>query len=475
MIWSIAWKNIWRNKARSMIVIVAFTLGIFGGLFTVASMVGMIQRRIDLAISNELSHIQIHQPEYKDNFELKCTINNYKDIEDSIMKIPEVKGVSSRLKIFAMASTAGSATGVMVNGIDIEDEKNVTNVYEFIKEDGGSFFGIKSKNPIVVGEKLAKTLKLVFYELEEADKNQLKELDFPENILLELDSLTDIKFRTEEDFEESIASLIGEKNAKRYSYALKQQSMKFKLRRKIILQFQDANGDLAYGAFKVIGIYKTSNNMFDGMNVYVEKKDLYTMASVDENKVHEMAIALYDNESINKVSEQVKLIANNYEVETWEEMAPEISSMNQLMDFYLIFFMIIILLALGFGIVNTMLMVILERVKELGMLMAIGMNKKRVFGMIMLETIFLCLVGTAFGMAISYLVIGWTGNTGIDLSRLYGEGFEAMGFSAEFFPTIDLYDFIQVTILVIITGILSAIYPARKALKLNPAEAIRSE
>jgi len=473
MIWSIAWKNVWRNKARSGVVIVAFTLGIFGGLFTVASMVGWIQRRIDLAISNELSYIQIHQPNYKDNYELKYTINNYKSIEDSINKIPEVKGVTSRLKIFAMASTAGSATGVMVNGIDIEDEKLVTKVDDFIKD--GTFFETETRNPIVIGEKLAKSLKLISYKLINEDKDQLIKLDFPQNILQELDSLTNINFRTEEDFEEAVYSLIGEKKAKRYIYALKKQAIKFKLRRKIVIQFQDANGDLAYSAFKLAGVYKSDNQMFDGLNIFVNKNDLRKIAAVPENKVHEMAILLDNGESLNKIANQVKSIANNYEVETWEELSPEIASLNKMMDFYLIFFMIIILLALGFGIVNTMLMVVLERIKELGMLMAIGMNKTRVFMMIMLETIMLCLVGTGFGMLISYSIITWTGNTGIDLSRFFGEGFEAMGYSAEFFPEISTFDFIQVTILVIITGILAAIGPARKALKLNPAEAVSSE
>ena len=75
------------------------------------------------------------------------------------------------------------------------------------------------------------------------------------------------------------------------------------------------------------------------------------------------------------------------------------------MNYYLFIFLIIILLALGFGIVNTMLMAVLERVKELGMLMAIGMNRKRVFRMIMLETVFLGLTGAMVGtMLCPYLV-----------------------------------------------------------------------
>ena len=72
--------------------------------------------------------------------------------------------------------------------------------------------------------------------------------------------------------------------------------------------------------------------------------------------------------------------------------------MNDYMIMYYFIFIGIVMFALAFGIINTMMMTILERTKELGMLMAIGMNRRRVFSMIMLETIFLTMVGAVAGM-----------------------------------------------------------------------------
>ena len=95
--------------------------------------------------------------------------------------------------------------------------------------------------------------------------------------------------------------------------------------------------------------------------------------------------------------------------------------------------------------------------------------------MIMLETVFLGLVGSVIGMAISYGIILWTGNTGLDLSALYQEGLEAIGFSAILYPIITPGAFFQLTIMVVLTGVLASIYPARKALKLNPSEALRMD
>ena len=162
-----------------------------------------------------------------------------------------------------------------------------------------------------------------------------------------------------------------------------------------------------------------------------------------------------------------------FSVQTWDEIMPEAAMYSEAMNYYLFIFLVIILLALGFGIVNTMLMAVLERVKELGMLMAVGMSRKRVFWMIMLETVFLGLTGAMAGTILCYLLVWWTGNTGVDLSALYQEGLEAFGFSAKVYPIIGLDSFFEILFLVILTGILASIYPARKALKLNPAEALR--
>ena len=159
---------------------------------------------------------------------------------------------------------------------------------------------------------------------------------------------------------------------------------------------------------------------------------------------------------------------------TWKELAPDAGMMADIMQFYYYMIMGIIFFALAFGIINTMLMAILERVKELGMLMAIGMKKLQVFTMIMLETIFLTLTGSVVGMALGGLIINITGKTGLNFSSVE-EGFEAMGWSAIVYPDIEISFFFGVTLMVIIVAILSSIIPARKALKFKPIEALRTE
>jgi ABC-type antimicrobial peptide transport system permease subunit len=121
-----------------------------------------------------------------------------------------------------------------------------------------------------------------------------------------------------------------------------------------------------------------------------------------------------------------------------------------------------------------MLMVVLERVKELGMLMAVGMSKTKVFTMITLETIFLSLTGGITGMAMSEAVVSVFHRRGLDFS-MFSEGFEAYGFPSMIFPEVKPEYYIILTLLVIFTAVASSIYPALKALRLDPADALRTE
>jgi ABC-type antimicrobial peptide transport system permease subunit len=121
-----------------------------------------------------------------------------------------------------------------------------------------------------------------------------------------------------------------------------------------------------------------------------------------------------------------------------------------------------------------MLMVVFERTRELGMLMAVGMSKSRVFRMIMLETVFLTTIGGVIGMILSAFLIGYFHQKGIDLSSM-SKGLGTYGFDPNIYPFIKSELYLNLSLMIFCTAILAAIMPARKALKLKPVEAIRVE
>jgi len=403
MISSIAWKNIWRNRVRSGVIISAITIGMFAGVFTATFYKGWINQRLEAGVETEVSHIQIHHSKFGENFELNSSIPEANKLADNISREEFVNGVSARMVAQAMIASSETGTGVKILGIDPEKEKTVTNLYTKIP-DGQYFEGVK-RNPILIGKKLAEKLKV-------------------------------------------------------------------KLHSKLVITLQDSQGHLTNEAFRVCGIYSVGNGMFEEMTVFVLKTDLSRFVQLDENTTHELVVHLEDH---GELDSSAKTLAEKYPdllVQNWKQMTPELGILNEYGNIYIYFFIGIILLSLGFGIVNTMLMAVMERVKEIGMLMAVGMSKFRVFWMLMLETVLLTLTGGFFGIMLGIAVTLATMKTGINLS-FYAEGLEDMGYSSHVFPVIEFEMVSVIVILVFITGLIASIYPARKALKYKPAEAIR--
>jgi ABC-type lipoprotein release transport system permease subunit len=324
----------------------------------------------------------------------------------SIKSIPAVSSWCTRIKATGMASTAHSGNGIMINGINPEQEKQVTALYKTLIE--GSYFEKESRIPsIIISQKLSEHLK--------AD-----------------------------------------------------------LGKKIVLTTAALDGETAQALFRVEGIFKTSNSMYDEMNVFIEAPQLQRMVDPEGNIVSEIAIRTHNDKDIKPVISELQSKYGDLSIVSWRELSASLVAIMAMMDQFGYIMIMIILLALTFGIVNVMLMAILERKRELGMLMAIGMNKSRVFLMIMMETIFMSMTGAVIGIVLASGSIALTNRSGIDFAS-YAEGFEAYGYSAHVFPVIEGSFYVILGVMVIIAAMLASIWPARKALKLQAAEAVRDD
>lgn len=409
MIWIIAWRNIWRNKVRSLIVIMAISLGLLGGIFSSGVMKGMGDQRVREAVSRETSHIQIHTPAYLEDNDIQFTIprKDFMRLSDILDAMKQISGWSPRIKFQAMANSADANTGVMVFGVMPKKESMVSEIKCTICDSCGEYLDPKKKDMIVVGEAFAKKLKL-------------------------------------------------------------------RLHSKVVLTFQDMTGTLTGGAFRIGGIYRTSNTAFDESNIFINSGDITPLLVIQPGRFHEIALKLKDFSQVSRIQARLEMLFPDLSVMNWKQIDPVLGLLTDLMNTWLYLFMLIILSGLAFGIVNTMLMVILERSHELGILAAIGMTKQRIFLMIMMESVYLSLTGGLTGMLLGLGSIYLTDSTGINLSRL-AAGFEKIGYNPILYPSLDLQFFIVLILMVIVTGILASIVPALKVLRQNPAEGIRNE
>ncbi|MCB0474456.1 MAG: ABC transporter permease, partial [Flavobacteriaceae bacterium] len=209
------------------------------------------------------------------------------------------------------------------------------------------------------------------------------------------------------------------------------------------------------------------------LNVFVRKTDLDRLIGTD-GRAHEAAILLHRDDDLDPVFQQLKQALPQLQIERWQEISPETALVLSSLDTYSLVFIFIILLALSFGIINTMLMAVLERTREIGMLMAVGMNKLRVFGMVVLETIMLAVIGAPAGLLAAWLTTLWLGHTGINLGAIMGESLRDFGYAPVIYPVLPWHNVVQTMQLVLLTAVVAAIFPALKALRLKPVEAIRT-
>ena len=409
MLARLAWKNIWRNKTRSGIILGAIAIGLFAGTFLSAFIYGWMLDAVAEDIDANLSYVQISDTAFAANNDIGAYFVKTgiaETLANSAVFRESQGEVSFRLILNGMLSSANNAVGITANGVIPEEERRVSTIGQTIPDSLGAFLPDDVRNPIVISTKTAEKLKV-------------------------------------------------------------------RLRSKIVLSVQNAEGEMQTMAFRVCGIFKTSHSVFDEGQAFVRYDDIFPLTALPENAAHKAYIRVADIETCDKITPDLKALFPGLSVQNWKELNPMFAMSLEYMGLYTTIIIGIFLFALAFGIINTMLMAVLERTREIGMLAAIGMNRSRIFRMIMLETLFLTLLGSIAGIVLAVAALIPSMHSGVDFTFLMGDSIEDFGFSSVVFPVIDLKMFVEIVVLVIVTGILSAIYPARKALKINTIEAIK--
>lgn len=402
MIISIAWRNIWRNPMRSLVIIGSVMIGLWAGIFILAFFRGMTNEQINTTISQQLSHLQVHHPRFRELDETEFTVSKLPIVQNALEKDNRISASSQRIILTSMASSPYASSGVSLMGIDPVKENAVTGLSKRIKE--GRYLEARPPSQLLMGNKLAAKLHL-------------------------------------------------------------------KVNNKVIMTFQDPNGALTAAAFRICGIFSAANSAIEENLVYVNQQEMDTLALLN-GQIHEIAILLFNNNDLEPVSQSLKDLNSGNKVETWKELSPELRLMIDSFGQYMLIIIGVILVALVFGIINTMLMAVLERYRELGVLMAIGLNKRKVFKMIMTETFFMTGLGCAAGLPLARLTIFITSRNGINLSK-FSEGLAMYGYGTRVYPQLESIYYWEVGALALLAGLIAAIYPAFKALQLNPSVAIR--
>jgi putative ABC transport system permease protein len=402
MLVKLAWRNLWRNKRRSLIVLFSIIVGVNAMLFMDGMTNGMLSQILFNQISLSVSHIQIHEKGFNDNRTVQGLIKNPETVEANIRKNEFVQTYSKRVITFGLLSSASNSTGIYLYGVSPKEEKNVSRISSSIIE--GSYLTDK-KNEILIGKKLAEKLKV-------------------------------------------------------------------ELGDKVVAMANTPDGTIGSEVFRIAGIFKTPSSEFDKAYIYIPIQTAQSMLDLGNN-FHEFAIITKDYKTSNTVRDQLaKKIQDNVEVLSYEDLLPFIIIQLDMYKESMFVINFIVALAIIFGIVNSMLMSVFERIQEIGVLMSIGMRVKKIFGMVILESFILGVFGTMIGVISGYLINIPFAIYGIDLS-FFAESLESFAIGSILYPQLSIENFLLTLFMIPMISVLAAIYPAYRAIKLEPVHAIR--
>ena len=239
--------------------------------------------------------------------------------------------------------------------------------------------------------------------------------------------------------------------------------------RRLVLVTQGADGRTREAGFRIAGIYQAEISGLERAFVFTGITALQQMLGTES--VTEISVRLDDERH---EIDTIAGLARTFEdlaVMSWRQLEPQAATMVQFADVSIFIYFLIVMGALTFGLVNTLVTAVMERIRELGMLRALGMRPRAVVAQVVTESSLIMAVGVATGLAIAAAVFTFF-DDGIDLTA-FDDSLASFGMRPIFMPVADVRDVVLVVVMSLGLGLLASFYPARRAVKIKPLEALR--
>lgn len=403
MFLSLAWRNIWRNKRRTLVILAAIVIGVWCMVFLGALMRGMMVEMVRNGISTLTGHIQVHHKGYNSDPVIENSMNHPAQVIAVLDKsLPSGSLWAARVRVNAVANNARHNAGVTLVGIDPKAEAKVSFIGKAVTQ--GEYLKPGDDYGVLMGHALME------------------------------------KFET-------------------------------RLGHKLILMSQDTQKHIASRAFRIKGIYRAEQRNTEKQFVFVTKSAAQAMLKMGTS-ISEIAVLLPKDDLTDQVAALLReKLPDTYEVLTWPRLLPIVKGYLQMMEGFVRIWNVVVFVAMGFGIVNTTLMAVFERIREFGLLKSLGLKPWNIIKGVMVESFFLLLIGSVIGNALGLLSIWALSFHGIDLSAL-SQGTELLGIGRTLYPELHIEDLLIANLVVLVLGLLVSLYPAVKAARFTPVEAL---
>ena len=406
----LAWRNLWRGWRRSAIVITALTVGLSACLLLVGWSHGMIGQMVENAVSTRLGHLAVHAAGYRKNPDPQRNLpDGGRPIAALLEEFPGAHA-SPRLIGDGLLQSARQSARVVLTGVDPEKEVRVS----------------------ILGD------ALVDGTLPTPPSGGVRALP-------------------------GIAIGVG-----------MAERLRVKLGDKVVVH---APGEVGLAAFRVSGLFRTASSEFDKSVAYLRLEDAQRLLD-QPDRVTEVAVRLDDPTRVLALQQFAREgIAKRWpdrlvEVLTWREREPRLAAMLDLMASISWIIYAMVFVGMAFGIANALLMAVYERIREFGVLRSLGLPASRLLVLVVLESLLLTLTGVALGIGLGVPLVLWISRRGIDLTSL-SAGLESYGIGTTVHLHLDPGDLVSPILIAVLTAFVAALWPAWKAVRLRPAEALR--
>ena len=400
----LAWRNIWRNRRRTIILICAMSTGLIGILITIGFMNAWLDSMIQNSLNKESGHIGIFAKGYFENPAVEKNFIVTRKFKQKLSSEPMIEQWTQRININGLVNNAEHSSMVKIMGVDPKREGRVTVIPSKITE--GRWLTPDDTNAIIIGKKTAE------------------------------------KFKT-------------------------------KLGRKMILLTQQLGGEVGTAAYRIKGIFESGNESFDESVVYINLTEAKNLVALGD-KITEVIVVLADLNQVDATTLSLRNMVDSgtLEVLSWKEQQPLTWKMVQWSDQMMWIWYAIFFIAMAFGIVNTLLMAVNERYREIGIMLAIGTKRWQVVTMIVWESFFLALCSLIVGNLAGIGLVHYFGSAGLDLSG-FAAGMEMYGTDRILYPSIGFDSIMTMSTWTFIISLIFSLYPAIRASRFKPIEAIQ--
>ena len=397
----LAWRNLWRNHRRTLIMLMAIAVGVWAMIFMTALMRGMVDQMVEDGIEALPGFIQVHHPQFRDDPSIENSMPPPTDEFRAAMETPLVTGWTSRIRVPAMISSERDNRGVVLLGVDPAGEISLGFDPEKIIE--GRFLEGSDDKGVVIGQKLLERLET-------------------------------------------------------------------RLGKRVVVMSQDPENNIADRGFRVVGVYRGKLAATEETFIYAGRETVQQLLGM-EGKVSELAVGGQDYRDTAALLALVSGVAEaGTEVLPWSELDSYLAVMMGVMDGFVLVWIIVIFLALSFGLVNTLMMAVFERIREFGLMQALGMKPATILYLVLLESLLLLALGLLLGNLLAWASV-WLMRDGWDLAAV-AEGMEMFGATSVRYPALKMNDLVLANVVVRVLGIITSLLPAWRASRYQPVEAI---